>query len=306
MEPTSLPAPLRTVLIVVSALLAVVGGAGLATGAASDDGDDLSSAGGTTNTTLSVTDSSPGTGGDARTDTTTSGSAATPTTAGRGLTGTTAKPAGPTTTVAAVETNACTAPDAGTNPGPTQAPAVGVYSYVTCSDGSPGAETTIKAKSDAPGQIRRDVSVKFGPYDAFATQLYRGEVVQESLTINAFGQTVVCDWNPDVLVYPGDLSVGKTWSTKTSCAVAGRKINFESAGKVLGRKQVTIGGTAVTTWAMETRVTVNAQGENGQATQLAYFDPARGIDLYQKNTVTSGNESQTVEVRLANLTPRSA
>lgn len=301
MEPTPLPASLRTVLIVAAAALALVGAGGLATGAA--DGDDLTTAGNQSTTTLAGTDSTLGVGS----DTTTTTTASTATTV-RGAPATTAKPGGTTgTTVAAVETNACaTPPDSAGNPGAIQAPALGIYSFVSCADGSPVDDETIREGASGGGKVRRLISHTQQGVQLTETVAYGPEgVIQESLNVTAFGQQANCDWNPDIVEYPANLSVGATWSVKSQCTTSFGQFKVEGTGKVLGRKTVTIGGTAVNTWVIETKIKLQTPQGNQQADELDYFDPSRGIDLYRK-TVASDGEGGTVTVvrRLASLTPR--
>lgn len=301
MDSTPLPAGLRTLLTAVAAVLALVGLVGVATGAADDSGDDLGTAGATTTTALGGSDLTLG--GDSST-TVPSGPS---TTAGGGTTATTAKPTGPTTTVAAVETDACGAPPAAaTNPGPIVAPAVGIYTYVACDDPAKSQDTTVRAGQDGGGKLRREISGTFGGFTGTLTTAYGGGVLEEVLKIQAFGNTIVCDFNPDVVEYPASLNVGAQWSTKSSCTASGVKLTYDFTGKISGRKTVTVGGTPVTTWVVEVVQNFSAgQQGSGTVTSTRYYDPSRGVDLYLNSTAKDGEgNTQTESLRLANLAPR--
>lgn len=303
MEPTPLPASVRAVLIAVAGVLVLVGAGGLATGAA-DNTDDLATAGGSTTTTFSSTNSTLGRGSDV---TTTTLPGATGTTA-KAPTATTAKPgsATGTTTVAAVDTNACASPpDSSTNPGAIVAPAVGTYSFVSCDDGSMVDTEKIREGSNGGGKLRRLVSHDQQGVQLTETVAYGPEgVLQEVLNVSAFGRQATCDWNPDILEYPANLSVGATWSVKSQCTTSFGPFKVEGTGKVVGRKTVSIGGTTVNTWVVQTQIKLQTPQGNQEADELDYFDPSRGIDLYRKTVASDGQGGKvTVVRRLASLTP---
>lgn len=295
-----MPAALRTLLTVVAAVLALVGIVGVASGAA-DDGEDVSTAQDQTTTTFAGSDTTlPG-------ETTTSVAGGTATTTNGGSPGTTARPSGPATTVAALQSDACGAPPAATsNPGPIVAPAVGVYSYVSCDDPAKSQDTTVRPGKDGGGKLRREISAAFGGFNGTLTVAYGGGVVEEVLTIQAFGNTIVCDFNPDVVEFPASLEVGTQWSTKSSCTASGAKLDYEFIGKIVGRSTVTVGGTAVKTWVVEATQSFSAGAQgSGTVTSTRYYDPSRGIDVFIKSSAkdNQGNE-QTTRIRLASLTPK--
>lgn len=298
-----MPASLRTLLTVVAAVLALVGIVGVASGAAKDDGDDVATAGGDTTTTIAGTDLTLG-------DATTTIPGAATTTIKGGATGTTVKPTGPTTTVATSATDACNEPPAAnTNPGAMAAPAVGVYTYVSCTDPGKSQETTVRAGQDGGGKVRREISANFGGFSGTFVTAYGGGVTEEVIRISAAGTQLVCDLNPDVVEYPAMLSVGVTWATKSKCKVKSSfgeaEITYEYSGKVTGRKTVTIGGTAVTTWVVETIQKFGSPQGSGTATSVRYYDPTRGYDLFVRATGKDPDGKEMTEsARLASLTPR--
>lgn len=301
MEPTPLPASLRIVLVAVAAVLAAVGVGGLATGAA--DESDLTTAGSKTSTTLESTDFTLGVGN----DTTTTAAGGTATTVA-GATATTAKPGGATgTTVAAVDSNACASPpETSTNPGPIQAPAVGIYSYVSC--GSDGAvdDQTVKEGTSGGGKVRRLVSHNQQGIQLTETIAYGSDgVLQEALNVAAFGQQASCDWNPDVVEYPANLSVGAQWSAKSSCTTSFGQFKVDATGKITGRRSVTVGGTSVNAWVVERHLNLKTPQGDQVADETLYYDPSRGVPLYRKAVTSDGNGGKiTVVLRLASLTPK--
>lgn len=303
MDPTSLPAGLRNLLVVAAAVLAIAGVGGLVTGAA--DGDELTAAGGTTDTTLGVTETTLG-GDGSPSATAVPGAPGTTTAAGSAATTKPGGGSGPATTVAAAQTNACNAPDSSTNPGPIQPPALGVYSFVSCEDGSLVDDETIRAGNSSDGKVRREISHNQQGVQLTETVAYSAQgVIQEMLNVSAFGQQARCDWNPDIVEYPANLAVGTTWSVKSQCTTTFGPFKVDGTGKVLGRKAVTIAGTAVNTWVVETKVKLETPQGNQEAEELDYFDPARGIDLYRKTVASDGEGGKvTIVRRLASLTPK--
>jgi hypothetical protein len=306
MDPTPMPASLRTVLIAVAGVLALVGATGLVTGAANAD-DTTTATGRTTTTTASDTDATLGLDGDASTTTTIAGST---TTTAKGS-ATTAKPGTTATTaVVASESNACTAPDGPGAAATTEAPPLGVYSYVNCTDGSQTADDKVEAGSNADGKTRRRVTASRSGVSVTEIRSYvDGSVIEEGLEIVSPYGNIKCDLKPDVVITPAPLSLGKQWSGEGSCDAGPPvgKISFSGSGKVTGSKSVTIGGTAVRAWVLETQITVVAAGQTQKTNGVSYFDPSRGLDLFRKVSLkdAQGND-QTVSMRLASLTPRAA
>lgn len=294
-----MPASLRTVLIAVAAVLALVGVTGVATGAADNDSGHVAAVSSRTTTTLRNTDSNPGSFDDVTTTL-----PGVTTTVGK-TTGTTAKGGATATTVVSSESNACAAPDGPGAPANSTAPAVGVYSYVNCSDGSAGTDSKVEVGSAVDGKTRRRVTVSRQGSSITEIRSYTdGAVTLEGLDIASPYGTIHCDINPDVVETPGGLAKGKQWSGSGSCdqpAPIG-KITFSGSGKVTGAKTVTIGGTAVQVWVIETTLKVTAAGQTQNTSAISYYDPSRGIDVYQQATVSG----TTIQMRLASLTPRAA
>ncbi len=305
MDSTPIPASLRTLLVAVAAVLALVGGIGVATGAADDGGDDVTTAGGKTTTTLTVTDDTIGGAEDGTTTTALAGVGGTTTT---GKSGSSTKPGSTATTIVSSESNACGAPPASTtDPGPIQPPAVGVYKYVLCSDGSAAESQGVREGQSGGGRTRRSIDVKFGNLTGQATVAYGAEgVLQEVLDIPAY--RVHCDWNPDVVQYPAALSVGATWTSKSSCtAPPAGKIELTGTGKITGRVMVTVGNVTVNAWVVEGTITTTAAGQTNTIKETDYFDPTRGIELYKKTVAPDGQGGTITAVRrLASLTPQAS
>lgn len=296
---------LPTVVTAIAVVLAVIGLGVAVSGAADKPADKLASNDASTTTTTAVT--------------TTVVADATTTTAARGSvtttksTGTTAKSTTATTLAAA-----CAAPPAASaDPGAQQAPAIGTYTYASCSDSSDTSEMKVAAGTGGNGTARRVVSENTSGFAQTSTYAYGPSgVLLESLTVSTPQGPYTCDWDPDVVNYPPSLKVGTTWTAKSSCQLKNSKgvsqgeLKLDGTGKVSGKVQFAVGGTSVNAWVVEatiklTTVVTGFGTQTATVTSKDYYDPTRGIDLYRHYEGTSEQGgSVTRDERLTSLTPK--
>jgi len=293
-------------LLVIAIVLALIGVGGLAAGAADDDGaDDTTTA---TPTSTTTTEGSSDTSSLVTVTTPTTGGGVTTTT--RRTTATTRAPATATTQAA----GACVVSAGSGNPGAVQAPPLGTFTYASCNS-SENVDVVVTAGASSGGVTRRKITTKSQVGDIATNNAYGPSgAVQETATIAAFGFTLQCDWNPDIVEYPATLAVGTSWSIDSECNLGnGAKMKATGTRKITGVGSLVIGGTAVSGWTIESTeklvVTApNRSPSNFNATGTYLFDPTRGVRLHEKIVEdASGAVTQpktTIERRLTNLTPK--
>ncbi len=302
---------LPTVITAIAVVLAVIGLGVAVSGAADKPADNKVASDDSSTTTTFVGD-----GGDVGTPgtdsaTTTPTFARSPTTTAKS-TGTTAKSTTPTTASAA-----CAAPPgASADPGAQQAPAIGTYTYASCSDTSETSDMKVAAGTGGNGTARRVVSENTSGFAQTTTYAYGPSgVLLESLTVSTPRGPYTCDWDPDVVNYPPSLTVGTTWNTKSSCqlknsqGVSQGELKLDGTGKVTGKVQFAVGSTSVNAWVIEAtiKLTTTVTGFGSQTatvTSKDYYDPTRGLDVYRHSEGTSEQGSVTRDERLTSLTPK--
>ena len=310
MQAQRVPPTASRILLVLSLVLGVIGIGGAASGAADKDSGKQAS---TPTTRLRDTTTT-------ELPTTTTVPATTTTVKGKPV-ATTAKPKATTTTVALG--GECVGAPTSTNPGAEQPPAIGTFTYVSCSDASQTTELKVAAGANTAGVVRRQVTTAQGQLGtATATAAYgTAGIIQEKLTIQAQGVSLQCDWIPDIVEYPAALAVGTAWNADSKCtaqtAYGAITIHAVAARKVTGRVATKIAGTSVNTWVIDSTLTLTFSGGpvtrpvNGSVneTSTTFFDPTRGIEVYDKSTSEGKGDfafpSQTNERRLKSLTPTS-
>ncbi|HUR78705.1 MAG TPA: hypothetical protein VMZ22_12220 [Acidimicrobiales bacterium] len=301
---------LPTVVMALAIVLALIGVVGIAAGAADKPDDDNVAVTGSTTTTTQVDGPS----------TTLPGYEGPSTTGADGTTATTRKTSGTTSKPGSTgPTAACPAPPPATaNPGPHQPPAVGTYTYASCSDSEDTEEQAVSAGASSGGVTRRNVSDNTSGFPQTATLAFGPSgVLLESLSVSAPQGKLNCDFQPDVVNYPPSISVGSQWTADSSCdlkqegnpATIG-KITIKGSGKVSGKVVVSVGGTSVNAWVVEGDITLtfDVTGFGSGTTHVKskdYYDPAHGVDVYRHAESTSQEGTETFEQRLVSLTPKS-
>jgi hypothetical protein len=292
------------VVTAVAVVLALIGVIGIAAGGGDkDEKKDVASNGTTTTSDASDTTLAPGV-----TEVTTPG--ATTTTAKAGTTGTTAKGG----TTATTDPTVCPNPPAATaDPGAPQAPALGTYTYVSCSDSADTTEQKVTAGSTSGGVTRRNIATDAGGNNQTSTYAYTSQgTLFESLTVDPGQGQYNCDWQPDILQYPAALHVGSEWAADSKCDLKGSgptpiaKLTLKASAKVTSKVQYTIAGTAVNTWVVEGQYTITGFGPNPvNVKEKVFYDPTRGLLLFRHTEVMTGGTTQTNDTKLTSLTPKS-
>ena len=300
---------LTIVLISVALVLALAGLVGIASGAANKPSKKVASTQSTTTTENLGSGLSTGT---STTLTTLPGVAGTTTTVKGATTATTAA----TTATTSPFTKDCPKPAASaSDPGGNQPPLVGTYTYASCTDASDTTNVKVAAGKNSNGVTRRDVSEDAQGTPQTATEAWGPNgVLMEVLTINYGAVPITCDWQPDVLLFPAQLSVGKAWNADSKCTVQGPNgsttIHFVANAKVSDRVNITIGATAVNTWVVDADITLETGQPGGAVTEhrTEYYDPARGLSILRRDVVKDQNGTDQVARfdHIVSLTPKAS
>jgi len=305
-QTTGASSRLPIVLIAVALVIALIGIVGVAFGAADKPSKNVAATKSTTTTEFSSDTTFPG-------ETTTSSVPGVPgatTTTVKGAPVTTSKPGSTTSTTTLDGVGTCTVPAASnSDPGAEAAPAIGTYTYVSCSDSSDTTDVKIAAGDSKNGVTRREVTEQAGGLSQTATQAYGPNgILQEVLTINYGATPIKCDWNPDVLEFPAQLSVGATWKADSKCTVTtpngNTTLHLTADAKVSGRVQTVIGGATLNCWVVDAHIVLDT-GPNGSVdlTEHDHFDPAHGINVYRHSESKSPQGSITRVDHLKSITP---
>jgi hypothetical protein len=307
LTPGATPSRLPTVLVAVALVLALIGVGAVAFGAADKPSKKAASTGSTTTSTVFASDATiPG-------ETTTTAAAGstggTTATTAKSSTGTTAKP-GTTATTSQDGVGDCPAGTASaTDPGAAQAPAVGTYTYVSCTDSSDTSESKVAAAQSGNGVTRRTITeeAEQGASQTSTRAFGPNGVLDELWTIHSGLGDFRCDWNPDLLLFPAQLTVGKTWNVDSSCTIqtpqGNANLHVAGTGKISGRVQVSVGGTNVNAWVVDATIHVDAPGQTVDQTVHEYWDPAHGVAVYRNVKASTAQGSVTRVDRLKSLTP---
>lgn len=204
----------------------------------------------------------------------------------------TAKPGGPTTTATAA------ARPAGKSLTPAKA---GVYEFRNRYTDDEGTEETkgrytYSAAREEGGDLRQtvvevedDVTTTFS-FAWRADGLYIRAVDEE-------GEG--CNMEPDVLLVPSPLTVGRQWKIDSSCTVAGETVRLQATSRVVRTERITVAGRQVDTYLVETKIAEDEETEG--LTSLQFFSPELGLVVREDTTYDDGTK-ETDE--LLNLDPK--
>ena len=120
------------------------------------------------------------------------------------------------------------------------------------------------------------------------------------------GSTNECNFEPDQLLVPSPVVVGKQWTTTTACPGYDPPLRMEATSKVLRTDQVAVGGKRVGVYVIETRAVVPVDDAEGRLHTIAYFNLDLGLNVREETTYSFstpgvGTEKETYE--LLSLTP---
>lgn len=241
----------------------------------------------------------------ARIDTT--ASTTTTTAAGAGSAGpaTTTKPGRPTTTGAQPTTTAgptTTATAAAQPAGKSLTPArAGVYEYRNRYTDDEGTEETkgrysYSAAREEGGEVRQTVTEVEDEVTTTLSFAWRADGLYLRAA-NEDGEG--CNMEPDVLLVPSALTIGRQWKIDSSCTVAGEPIRLQATSRLARTERITVAGRQVDTYVIETKIAEDEENEG--LTSLQFFSPERGLVVRDDTTYDDGT-TETEE--LLNLDPK--
>jgi hypothetical protein len=192
------------------------------------------------------------------------------------------------------------APAAASGPVTLNPPAPGTYEYTMTGDGGSqnlnvavsslqGTTDTLTWHSSSGGQSGQlDMTLSWPGSGVFITEvLYKTAV------------TYTCALSPPVEVAPSPLAVGDSWSSDSTCGVAGGTVHWTEQDHVTGTDTVQVGGASVLTYliAASRAVTFTSATSTVTSTTSAsdWFAPSLGLEVRDQSTTTtsSGGRSKT-------------
>lgn len=120
------------------------------------------------------------------------------------------------------------------------------------------------------------------------------------------GDNNECNFEPDLLLVPSPVVVGKKWTSTTACPGYDPPLRMESTSSVLRTDQASVGGKKVAVYVIETRARVPVEGAEGRLHTVAYFNVDLGFNVREETTYSSdvpGSGAEKEVYELLSLTP---
>jgi hypothetical protein len=180
-------------------------------------------------------------------------------------------------------------------------PAPGTYEYTMTSDSGSqnlnvavsslqGTTDTLTWHSSSGGQSGQlDMTLSWAGSAVFITQILA----------QAGPVSYTCALSPPVKARPSPLAVGYTWSSDSTCSVAGGTLRWTEQDHATGTDTVQVGGVSVLTFliAASRTVTFTSATNTDTSTTSAsdWFAPSLGLEVRDQSTTTasSGAKSKT-------------
>jgi hypothetical protein len=108
-----------------------------------------------------------------------------------------------------------------------------------------------------------------------------------------------CALSPPVKAGPSPLAVGDSWSSDSTCSVAGGTLRWTEQDHVTGADSVQVGGVSVLSYLIAASRTVTFTGGTNTFTSTTsasdWFAPSLGLEVRDQSTTTasSGGRSKT-------------
>lgn len=207
--------------------------------------------------------------------------------------------------------NATTGPSAAPAP-----PKAGNYPYRLTTNGPNGRSerettTVVTDVGRNGGEVLQRIKLETEQGTLDNDIVWRSDsVVVLKTVIEAGGQRIDCDWNPDLVQAALPMAVGKTWKSDSSCATTafGQQMTIKSTGSasVVRTERVKVGGQDVDAWVIEStaRNEVKSQAVNQvvDTKSTTWFAPAIGMVVREVATSrTSGGPGQAPQERTSEM-----
>lgn len=227
--------------------------------------------------------------------------ATTTTTAGGAKTTTTAKGAATTTTSTTAKSAATTTPTTAKPAGPVLKPAAaGQYDYrIQYIDDEDTEETTGGFSRgnarEVEGEIRQTELEVDGETTTTTSYAWRadGLYLRSSTEDGA-----TCNIEPDLLLAPSPLTVGREWRIDSSCTTEGETLRVQGTSRVARTERITVAGQSIEVHVIETEAMVD---EGGSFRSKEYFSLAHGLVVRDDTTYDDGTREVT---ELLNVVPK--
>lgn len=109
-----------------------------------------------------------------------------------------------------------------------------------------------------------------------------------------------CDFEPDLLVYPSPMVVGKQWTLSSACA----PVRVEATSRVVRMETVSVGGRRVAVHVVETQGRVSGEGAEAGFHSVDWFSVEHGLSVREETTYTAPQGEYKEANELLSLDPK--
>ncbi len=193
------------------------------------------------------------------------------------------------------------APATASGPVTLHPPAPGTYEYTMTSDsGSQNVNVAVSALQGTTDTLTWHSSSGGRSGQLDETLSWPGSAVFITQILYQAGpMSYTCALSPPVKVAPSPLAVGDSWSSDSTCSVAGGTLHWTEQDHVTGTDTVQVGGVSVLTYLISISRTVTLTGGTNTFTSTTsasdWFAPSLGLEVRDQSTTTasSGGKSKT-------------
>ncbi|HEV7680310.1 MAG TPA: hypothetical protein VGQ42_17250 [Candidatus Dormibacteraeota bacterium] len=180
-------------------------------------------------------------------------------------------------------------------------PAPGTYAYTMTSDsGSQSVSVAVSALQGSTDRLTWHSSNRGQSGQLDETLSWPGSAVFITEVMAHTGAvSYTCALSPPVKAAPSPLAAGDSWSSDSTCSVAGGTLHWTEQDHVTGTDTVQVGGVSVLTYLISVSRTVTLTGGATAFTSTTsardWFAPSLGLEVRDESTSTasSGGKSKT-------------
>jgi hypothetical protein len=193
------------------------------------------------------------------------------------------------------------APAAASGPVTLHPPAPGTYQYTMTNDsGSQNLNVAVSSLQGTTDTLTWHSSsgAQSGQLDMTLSWPGSAALITEIL-YQAGPVSYTCALSPPIELAPSPLAVGDSWSSDSTCSVAGGSLHWTEQDHVTGTDTVQVGGVSVPTYRIAVSRTVSFTGGTSSFTSTTsasdWFAPSLGLHVRDQSTTTttSGGKSKT-------------
>ena len=206
------------------------------------------------------------------------------------------------------------APAAASRPVALHPPAPGTYAYTMTNDsGSQSLNVAVSALQGTTDTLTWHSSSggQSGQFDATLSWPGSSVLITQVLA-HAGTVTYTCALSPPVELAASPLAVGDTWSSDSTCSVAGGTVHWTEQDRVTGTDTVQVGGVSVLTDLIAASRTITFTTATSTITSTTsasdWFAPSLGLEVRDQSTTTTtsggGSRTSTSTLQLDSTQPQ--